>query len=70
MTSSNLPADEFVRREIFPYWKGKSLEEAFLARLPEDTYRIGVDTGVLDNDSKWRQAVREIFYSQPRMKCL
>ena len=22
-----LPADEFVRREIFPYWKGKSLEE-------------------------------------------
>ncbi len=47
----------FVRREIFPYWKGKSLEEAFLARLPEDTYRIGVDTGVLDNDSKWRQAV-------------
>ena len=50
----------FVRREIFPYWKGKSLEEAFLARLPEDTYRIGVDTGVLDNDSKWRQAVGEI----------
>jgi len=50
----------FVRKEIFPYWKGKSLEEAFLARLPEDTRRIGVDTGVLDNDSKWRQAVGEI----------
>ena len=51
---------DFVRREIFPYWKGKSLEEAFLARLPEDTRRIGVDTGILDNDSKWRQAVGEI----------
>lgn len=50
----------FLRREIFPYWKGKSLEEAFLARLPEDTKRIGVDTGILDNDSKWRQAVGEI----------
>ncbi len=50
----------FVRREIFPYWKGKSLEEAFLARLPEDTRKIGVDTGILDNDSKWRQAVGEI----------
>ena len=51
---------EYVRKEIFPYWKGKSLEEAFLARLPEETRRIGVDTGILDNDSKWRQAVGEI----------
>ncbi|MDO4960509.1 MAG: pyruvate formate lyase family protein [Eubacteriales bacterium] len=51
---------EFVRREIFPYWKDKSLEEAFLARLPEETAKIGVDTGILDNDSKWRQSVGEI----------
>lgn len=50
----------FVREHIFPYWKGKSLEEAFLARLPEDTHRIGVDTGIIDNDSKWRQAVGEV----------
>lgn len=50
----------FVRENIFPYWKGKSLEEAFLARLPEDTRRIGVDTGIIDNDSKWRQAVGEV----------
>jgi len=28
---------DFVRREIFPYWQGKSLEEAFLARLPKET---------------------------------
>lgn len=51
---------DYVRKEIFPYWKGKSLEEAFLARLPEDTAKIGVDTGILDSDSKWRQAVGEI----------
>ena len=51
---------EFVRERIFPYWKDKSLEEAFLARVPEETKRIGVDTGVIDNDSKWRQAVGEV----------
>lgn len=50
----------FVRENIFSYWRGKSLEEAFLARLPEDTRRIGIDTGIIDNDSKWRQAVGEV----------
>ncbi|MCI1930778.1 MAG: formate C-acetyltransferase/glycerol dehydratase family glycyl radical enzyme [Clostridia bacterium] len=51
---------KFVRKNIFPYWKGKSLEEAFLKRIPEDTKHIGVDTGVIDSDSKWRQAVGEV----------
>lgn len=51
---------EFVRKNIFPYWKGKSLEEAFLARVPEETKHIGVDTGIIDSDSKWRQAVGEV----------
>ena len=50
----------FVRSEIFPYWHGKSLEEHFLAELPEPTAKIAVDTGIIDNDSKWRQAVGEI----------
>ncbi|MBN2899609.1 MAG: pyruvate formate lyase family protein, partial [Clostridia bacterium] len=50
----------FVREHIFPYWQGKSLEEAFLAQLPEQTAKIVVDTGFIDNDSKWRQAVGEI----------
>lgn len=50
----------FVRENIFPYWKGKSLEEAFLARLPKETKHIGVDTGIIDSDSKWRQAVGEV----------
>lgn len=50
---------EFVRKEIFPYWKGKSLEEHFLAQLPEESREIVIDTGIVDNDSKWRQAVGE-----------
>lgn len=50
----------FVREHIFPYWEGKSLEEAFLAQIDPDKARITVDTGIVDNDSKWRQAVGEI----------
>lgn len=51
---------EYVRKNIFPYWKGKSLEESFLAQLPKETAKVAVDTGIVDNDSKWRQAVGEI----------
>ncbi|WMM25152.1 formate C-acetyltransferase/glycerol dehydratase family glycyl radical enzyme [Tissierella sp. MB52-C2] len=51
---------EYVRKEIFPYWKGKSLEESFLAQLPKKTAKVVVDTGIVDNDSKWRQAVGEV----------
>ena len=50
----------YVREQIFPYWKGKSLEEAFLSRVPESTARILIDTGIIDNDSKWRQAIGEV----------
>lgn len=51
---------EFVRKNIFPYWKGKSVEDAFLARTSEETKKIGVDTGFLDTDSKWRNGIGEI----------
>ncbi|MBQ2084222.1 MAG: pyruvate formate lyase family protein, partial [Firmicutes bacterium] len=51
---------KFIRENIFPYWKGKSVEEAFLARISEDTKKIGVDTGFLDTDSKWRNGIGEI----------
>ncbi|TGE34795.1 formate C-acetyltransferase/glycerol dehydratase family glycyl radical enzyme [Desulfosporosinus fructosivorans] len=51
---------DYVRKDIFPYWKGKSLEEAFLAQLPAEIAKVAVDTGFVDNDSKWRQAVGEI----------
>ena len=51
---------DFIKKNIFPYWKGKSVEEAFLSRIPEETRIIGVDTGFLDTDSKWRNGVGEI----------
>lgn len=51
---------EFVRQNVFPYWKGKSLEEAFLAQIPAETAKVAVDTGIVDCDSKWRQSVGEI----------
>ncbi len=51
---------DYVRKNIFPYWKGKSLEEAFLAQISPETAKVAVDTGFVDNDSKWRQAVGEI----------
>jgi len=46
--------------EIVPYWKGKSLEEVALARLPEDTKEIGIDTDILDTEMKWRSHVGEV----------
>ena len=46
--------------EIIPYWKGKSLEEHALARFPEDTRKIGVNTDILDTEMKWRSHVGEI----------
>lgn len=51
---------KFIREKIFPYWKGKSIEEAFLSRISDETKRVGVDTGFLDTDSKWRNGVGEI----------
>ena len=49
-----------LRKDIFPYWQGKSLEETFLSRIHPETANILIDTGILDNDSKWRNAVGEI----------
>ena len=50
----------FVRKHIFPYWKGRSLKEAYLAQLPKEIAKVAVDTGIIDIDSKWRQSVGEI----------
>jgi len=56
---------EILKNSIFPYWKGKSLEENYLARLPEDTAMLVVETGILDNDVKWRNGVGEITPDYP-----
>jgi len=53
-------AKVMLRKEIFPYWQGKSLEETFLSRINPETAKILIDTGIIDNDSKWRSAVGEI----------
>jgi pyruvate formate-lyase/glycerol dehydratase family glycyl radical enzyme len=53
-------AKQTLRDGVFPYWRGKSLEETFLSRINAETARILVDTGIIDNDSKWRNAVGEI----------
>lgn len=58
--SINEDQKKTLRNKIFPYWEGKSLEEFFLSRVPENTAKILIDTGIIDNDSKWRQAVGEI----------
>lgn len=50
----------YVRKNIFPYWQGKSLEEAYLSQLPAEIAKVAVDTGIIDIDSKWRQSVGEI----------
>ena len=49
-----------LRQDIFPYWQGKSLEETFLKRINPETGKILIDTGIIDNDSKWRSAVGEV----------
>ena len=53
-------AKHTLRKEIFPYWQGKSLEETFLSRINPETANILIDTGIIDNDSKWRNAVGEV----------
>lgn len=53
-------AKTVLRAKIFPYWRGRSLEENFLARINPETAGILIDTGIIDNDSKWRNAVGEI----------
>lgn len=50
----------YVREKIFPYWKGKSIEDAFLARVSDATRKLAVDTGFVDTDSKWRNGIGEI----------
>lgn len=48
-----------LREEIFPYWRGRSLEEYFMANLPPDTRRIAVQTGVIDVELKSQNGAGE-----------
>jgi len=41
-----------LRDDVFPYWRGRSMEEYYLANLPAETRHIAVDTGVIDIELK------------------
>ena len=60
-TISTRPQDPYLITEdqkkllqefIKPYWKGQSLKEAWLARVPEELGKIGIKTSVIDVDGK------------------
>ena len=51
---------QLLREDILPYWHGKSVEEIVLSRLPPESRRLGVDSGILDSEIKWRSGVAEI----------
>lgn len=53
-------AKELFLTEIVPYWKGQSLEEFCLDRMPEEHKMLGIGTGVMDSEMKWRSGVGEI----------
>ena len=49
----------YIRENIFPYWKGNPLRMLFW-RAPPRKQEIGVDTGFVDTDSKWRNGIGEM----------
>ena len=51
---------ELFLNEIIPYWKGQSLEEFCLDRMPEEHKRVGIGSGSMDTEMKWRSGVGEI----------
>ncbi|HXX35180.1 MAG TPA: glycyl radical protein [Thermodesulfobacteriota bacterium] len=60
-TLSERPQDPFLvteetkiilRNEVFPYWRGKSLNEIFLAQLSPEQHRIMVDIPIIDLSNK------------------
>jgi formate C-acetyltransferase len=43
---------EVLRNEVFPYWKGKSMEEYFIANMTDEIRKIAYGTGVVFGDNK------------------
>ena len=43
---------KLLREFIKPYWQGKSLKEAWLARVPDELRQIGIKTSIIDVDGK------------------
>lgn len=41
-----------LRDEVFPYWKGKTMEDYFLANISPDLVQIAIESGVVFGDNK------------------
>ena len=41
-----------LKEEIFPYWKGKSMEEYFIANMSDEIRKVAYGTGVVFGDNK------------------
>ena len=51
---------ELFREKVYPYWKGKTVIEHWLKRVPEDTRAFGYETGVIDVEIKTESGPGEI----------
>lgn len=49
-----------LRQVVFPYWKGKSVHEHWMAQVPERTKEISVSTGIIDVEIKTQSGPGEI----------
>ena len=51
---------ELFREKIYPYWKGKTVIEHWLKRVPEKTRGLSYETGVIDCEIKTESGPGEI----------
>ena len=68
-TLSDRPQDPYLvdeeqkalfREKVYPYWKGKTVIEHWLKRVPDDTRALGYETGVIDVEIKTESGPGEI----------
>lgn len=45
-------SDKEILKNLFNYWEGKSMEEYFLANIPNDLVKIAITSGVVFGDNK------------------
>lgn len=48
-----------LQKEIFPYWKGKSVSEHWLKQIPHPIRELAVKTGIIDVEIKTQSAAGE-----------
>ncbi len=51
---------QLFREKVYPYWKGKTVIEHWLKRVPEETRALGYETGVIDVEIKTESGPGEI----------